>query len=1660
MNQNNFFVSELLELKPIRSIAGKIPSPLARYLMTFCNASTPGDARKAIEDFFKVSVQLTLLMLISIALHLKAELPKQLRSTIRDKWLLGNHDLTEGERLYLIKEILREMKPILDTSPIGQAIVRVYSDQSYDDLDSLIIFKTRESHLQSGSEAWSRKIIADNLPSFQSLISRWNALSQIELLLVKDSVGWVLIGPDRPERRGPGDASAGLLLHDTVSSELVPLNPLISAKDDFSIEVFCGANGRKPTASRFASLGHEATISDGPVNVLELVGTLLPREEPPPLFGMERTFQLITTIFKDWTNGRAKSSLLFVTGEEGTGKTSLILRTFDSVLVKPIQIPISGATGQGELKVFCLEILAGLFGIDSDFDARIIQQLRSFGESCGALRGAETLSSFLAEHTDVQARATAHLRFTDTTESQKLQWSDNRRLDEQTKHGYDALVTRVYLALFSILRAWTLLHERKIVIWLQDAQLFERQPDIAINTFLTLHEKQQSTEVLVIAEFRAERTRDSRRIRERYMTSTSQSIETQELDMAAVRELIAWRLGIQAQLLPIQVSEEIYKTSGGNPKWILDVFRSLEDRGAIKKGSSPTELALVLPKLFSTAVPGELKDITKSRVLDLSWTSVELDVLSVLSLSSSRTIPVAYVAKVLGDESQQTIRLFEEIELLSDDDSHESWHVTFEHLAARQACMEICEGRRKSDLDLLTEKALAVLANESESLKSDDTNRLLNLIARLAELTENPEALALTVAGSVPSASKKDLQTWSSITKRTVSPSAFLAAVRDYIALKLDELEEREPKGEHYQRLIQSRKQLDGLNDKRRSALVAGLFGSSLGTLNRLFPGRRRETVSALTGFLEQIAKRDNSAISAEELLGLFCKRFWEQANEKAAYEDLKDLWYLIESQLTGLILPSILRLLFVALSAVFSPKLMERDDFFPKDKLTDLFELIGLATDELQLIDVAMVTTERLHFVKFVIRAYLRLWAWSCDPDQLKAQKEKLFSLLDNLEGKMPQDAMGVRCMLAARIAASYIDSGEREAEPFQQFLEELCRWKPVRLFVDASILVNRYQRGIQLDGLANMMIATMGSQPEVTLLELTEFQLVLNGINVIDTEEALGIGRHLFWNWIEDHLREEEGIEDVLKLIEESSPLLRLDAKDQLERLSKLKKWKKDDAALINIYKSEVERSSDDASVRSDWQKRFDSARDEYFATSSSPSSSNQYRLVEASFRCMADELLSIKKADPGDADRLHQFLKILDHWVPQEDRGLNQVWNYWGMRWHTLMLLQKKEVSIRECREMLEISGTDGRRLFIPELAEMLGPTSSANDEVESLPIATGFSQMNTNANFVLSDEFTAIIDEWMNFPKPSYTCGQLVLNAASFAQGHVADEWLERAETVADRLSKVGNNVGACALYEELVVAYYLRHNAEKSEEMTRRALLYVGRRSPRASASEVLSIRNNGNYVQLGLALRENLVIESLFAKLQAVHEENILQPNPSALYPYNYAIALAYSGQLSEAFLLIKEIFSQDLYAYDLRKNQTRCVFVFTPSRPIGVQPEVENVHIETAYMISACQILTTLNRLSEASMWTAALIKRLKTEQEKIRDKRVWDHVLSIFLQLKAEPDHWLAGKIRKEAPGLVFSMDSASGLEELVAPKKNNPCPCGSQRMYRDCCSKMLRQ
>lgn len=1200
MSQEQFFIEKLVEIKPILSTAAKIPTPLGRILTGFCNASTPGDARKGIEDFFKISTQLTLLILISVIRQSGAELPRNLQKTIRDKWLQGSHDLTEGERLFFIKEILQEMHSTLSASKIGSTFVETYSDQSYDDLDTLLKFKIAESHKHSGDEEWSKRVVEESLPSFKSLVARWDRLAHLEFLLVRDSVGWVLSGPDKAVRCVPGEISPGLYLRETHSGERVSMQPFVLADGDFSLQVFCGANGRKPTAARFASLGPEAIVTEGTMDALEALGALLPKEEMSPLFGMERNLQKISTVLKDWSHGKSKPALLFVTGEEGTGKTSLIDRALSALQPQPRFIRVSGGSNQGDLKLFCLEILAGLFGLDPDYDVRIIEQLNKLGRETGGSRAAQILSGFLTEHTDIQGRASAQVHTATAKEVQEKKWSDNRMLEEITEHGHDLQANKIYQALFSVIRAWASQHGRKVIIWMQDAQLYERQPDLAVDVFLNLQERQANADVLVVAEFRAERTRDAKRIRERYITSSCSNIETQELDKKGVGQLIACWLEIQPNLLSEQVGEDIYKSSGGNPKWVLDVLRILEDRGEIRKKQSPTELSLILPKLFRAVIPRELKDIAKSRVLDLNLTKTELDVLSVLSLCPSRTIPVSFVAKILGVECQQSIRRFEKVGLLTDDDAHEEWSVTFEHLAERQACKEIIEGRDETELNDLAERSLAALKNESTQVKNKDFSRLFSLIRDLAKLTKNPEALGLTVAELLQDADINDLRTWFQILKKTVSPSSFLAAVRDYAALRLAELEAQDVGSDIYERLISTSNHFLEQNDPVKTRLFVELMASIFASLTRMFSSRRDATTLAMLNFVEQLTRHSVPHISQERLIGSFSTTFWENVGAKASSVEKNELWSSINSRLDSIDLSPLFRFIFVAVGKIYLNLSGSRQfgEFYPSLKLGDAIAMIDSSLDELSAATPGQVSQDRIPMVIKLIISDLMRWVLFTDQEALGTHKDELYSLLNRLEVHGDKrNVDNVRCKLSSRIADSLANSVELEKTiGYWQFLEELKKWPLARLVALASSLVHRHEQGLSIDAIATPFIELLDIEPNFNDLPTEGLKSISMALNVIGTETAFSKGRMLLKQCIENGVKEEEDLDDILTLISDQASVLQMDAKEQFDNLSKLKKWKKEESTLIKLYRSEADRLSDESGSKDKWQKHFDAAKVEF--------------------------------------------------------------------------------------------------------------------------------------------------------------------------------------------------------------------------------------------------------------------------------------------------------------------------------------------------------------------------------------------------------------------------------------------------------------------------------
>jgi hypothetical protein len=1650
MNDKGFYVSEYVEDTEIRRSLGTFPSPLAFYLERFCNAVTPNDARSAVDDFFKISLQIITLILISVLKRRNRNLPAKTEKYFKSR-TFGGRDLTEGMRLEVIADVIDDSTRWTEISEMERSLLRALSGIESYSFEKLLDYKIETSHHGSGDDQNLVDGLRNIIPSFLGLWGAWESMSNLTLSSVVHAAGRQHIGISASARCSPVSNVDGLYLIDKNSKDLICLSPFIIIDEELNILVFIHANGRKEQdSSTYKCIGAKTSKVLMGSEVLRAFETLMSHEVPVPLFGMDKNLKKLKANFKDWESDKTDTPLIFVTGEEGTGKSSLVSRASAGLDLKIIKM--SGASGPGELSAFCFEFLAQLLDQDQDNDLMTIRRLHNFGTETGAIRSTEILGKFLTGRSDFEEKYSDQTGIYDRTTSKGLGGENSNSL-EIFEDVNENRVNRIFQALLVIVKAWTSSKNRKVILWIQDAQLYETQPQVSLHVLLSLQKKQKNTGFLILAEFRSERSLDARRIAEQFEILSAINFKTEQLSKNDILNLVAWKLKPPEGNLHVQVGIEISKSSGGNPKWILDALQALIDSEEIRIGQSATEISLLLPRLIRKVVPGELKSIAKRRLSSRRLSSMDLNVLIVLTLCQSQSIPAQFLSKILGEQCADSIIKLEEGGFIKDDNTVDEWTLSFDHLATLQACREFISLLESSELEELTDKCLLALNNTDRTSEKDDIRQLSALVKQLAEITKRPEALAQTIPSAIPNATLEQLNAWSQILKKVFNPSSFLALVRLSISLKISCLTNSQPSAESLGNTISILRHCDipiGSSRAQDYILLKSLCFSMVAERQIL---GSKELVAEVIQFMHSLDNLCHTHVIPSQHQISFANVLWHELGTSCKYSKFSELLAEFSIALDQNKFSDSLRELLIA-KARISEILNFRENKSLVNNEDELNKVLKLISRVLSNVEASPslgvsneVTAEFFELVRFDLSIIIQL----ADDRELLRQSENILSVLDRLESYCnPQKIDEVRRVLSWSVASHLTTIEDAEVgNDLTSFIASLKSSKWSRIVAFSAMIIDKHTHGVSNPSLVSSFLSEIGDGVDATIANRRDMRLLLKACNAVGLHQSKDLCVKLVDEWIAIRVTQDKGLSDVLTLIEDDLAFADIDTKVAIEKLLVLRSWKSDEKKLIELANLDISAIDGEQS----WIKMFDSIHD-FYATSSAEQSGSLRNAIMGKSISKLLQLIFVRLNEHSKdiPSRYKSFIDILNIAFSTKSRGIDRLKSYWRSRWYAMIQIGRQVGAVSECNELIGRFSPNHREKLVPELLRLIGP-SVDRDRIRD-------SDDSSVEDYTLTDQVVSLLREWSTLDPSSSDCAHMLVRAASFIRGSESNELLSLARQIGDRLVSEYEFDSASYIFEDLIFGFYREHDSKNAIESIKLEKFCKQRTLPRGSGVDEINLRNKGNYVQLGLALHSGVISSALLEDMRQCHDLVVDDVMNRGTCSYNYAIALAYTGEFDSSYAILRNLLSLEKHLSKARKTEFRWGFLFIGGDRLNSRTtfEFEFLDLTISILLSMTHLLISKSRLDEASMWLWAAQGRYKSQLRKLKHCPSRNVLAMAFLELKYSLPDWLT-----EGSSL-FNLSALSDgnnqpKNALSATNKLDNCPCGSGNIFRECCADLLR-
>lgn len=1654
-----FFLQDHVDVDKVAKSVSVVYNPFAKLISRLLNAETPVDALKTIEDIFKIGLQLNTLMALLVAYESKIELPRALSETIKNKWLSGKHDLTEGERVALLKVFSSSPSAKHVTSRIGSTILS-FMTPPYDDVDSLLSFKKDASHAPSGDIEWCLNKLREIWPQITSFIQRLERLSEVQFVTVNGVEATSLLGL-APRRLSAGTLTNGTyLIKDDEGLQLGPLILPCFASREPTIRLFSGMFDRRAGIAMFRSLGDapEESYDDGEAQIflrkLNATGG-----ENDKLFGLEKAMKQSSEHLKNWaSNLEAGAPPLIVIGEEGTGKTSLITRTIQSLpninllLVKVFGYECYG----GRPSTLFLSVLAQLFGIDRGYDLKVIEKLRSESIRLGGIGAANRIANWLSSLSEAEF-SVVHPQHEDISRRSK-RWGADSRHEQLLNQPTQSSIATLYADLATFIRLYAEDQSTAVLLWLQDAQLLEAQPEINIEVVFDVLGTTKVPRVLLVGEFRAERTRDIDRLKSAYGFCRPRLIETKDLSEHEIHGLIAERLNLPASELSTVISSEIYKKAGGNPKAILDLLQLLETSGRERDCSDDTTYILLkLPEVVAQLKVTEVKEVNKARISLLNLSPDEYDALTIACLCPTQECPAHLFQLVLGENCRGAVSRLEESGLVITSEDLEEWKFRFEHLAARDAAADVCLSRDEDELRSLNIKVVEAWHKAIADENSRFGTELREICTRLSEAAKDAEGLAPTIVMptiSAKSESLSKLKKWAFILKRNyTTPSPMLSMVHKFLLLRIKELEEPIGFSEaDYLKVATLYKcfKFDGMPDLVRRAVVP-LCADSFG---RAFLAREEDFSLIASEFAQFLSAIGNAHPE---------NKYWvsEVANVAVfrAYKHLgnqDDVSAVLLRAMAGSF--SVLKA-HPAIALIY----LAWSWYVMKDSQARILNAAIETDDVVQLIEViqrecaqsgSLLSEKGKSFYERIandVSSVLIQRAISSDKKEVVRASELLAKLHVDGPNAFPLDLKEI-----------YLVHLQRELETCQEGNEVISALAKYRSYLppaneDAemayfSVAINScYYHGFPHDIFHGEFFrlvenATFNS----SVIDSHDITYIARAISILANDAATRTFDECLKKWILNSVKNDRTLPKVLLALQKVASVLDWKTSALYEFLKTAKLWKKDENLLIDLYSDWALRADSRYEELPFSKDRFDKARREFIKVHQSPDSPLRRYILNISYLLMKEEILCLSNVHNGDDKRrLSEFREILEYRAARNGKLIPANIDYWKTRWKLMEIAGETAKALSECRGMLraEVSSM-ARAALVPELVQMLLPG------LKEMRIGEDGGEVNAHirANF---EEIQTNLNAWREIDPYSAECGEAMVRLARHLSSTDARSMLIDSEKIAEKLVSMEKLGEAVELYDLLVDGYYRLGLASEAGRVANLVLELNNRIVPRPSPNDFFDARNNFAYTYLSESIRHGHSVSPVIETFSAL-ENDAQGSRLLPLITYNLSVAWYLADNAKQALQRIEWVLSE---GRKLTKDSDELGWLLVVVPPGGSSnvTEIRSTRLTLAAILSGAAIFARQGENDRARMWLAAFFASLKSTPV-LKDRKVWEVSFNLAQVLKSQVPHWAIARAMKIAPELEVVLKNNSEFE-VITLEKHQRCLCGSQKAYKDCCMALLR-
>jgi hypothetical protein len=1361
------------------------------------------------------------------------------------------------------------------------------------------------------------------------------------------------------------------------------------------------------------------------------------------LVGMSKQQKILEDTISSWIKGNSIKPIVIL-GEEGTGKTALIGKVLNLQQPRPKVINISGSSYELDPDRFYIYVLAQLFSIDFNYDGKIIENLRDFC-SKNSLIFVRNLLNFISQSDQKESLIRSPIagipKKTSDFDSAEINISSEFKVSGKSEF---------YLELWRVLDVFSTVESTKIIVWIEDAQRYENVNSTGLNLLMRVA-SEKNNHILLIAEFRAEHTRDINRIKERYCAYCSNPIISSDLRPEEINQLIAVFLDKPSAEIPRAFSKHIYSNTGGNPKITIDFLKYLEECGILKRHSDIE--SLLSPRIFDIKIPSELKTIYKNRMDHFDLSKDHLEILSIIACSPDYEVSVSLIALILGESISEQVEWLIDMEILRQCESYDEWKVRFAHLAARDACLEILQTQDKDFRESLKSKVLVVL---SEKTTKDKVFQALDVICReLCCIAGDGIHLAEKIVRPVLNARTEDipkLEKYSSVLIKVISNENYCVLfVRSYLRIKIKELKSLSRlDNEEYFHFAKQFWEISstGFEDKFRffCIIIAQCMAKSITDDQQ----RINQVAEFFSKFRYLINTQDISKEIIEQTLSSVARSFWR--NVPKEFTKITILYQKIRRSDIDFKVDDYAKISSNAQARYIHLKAL-KNEMHNQAELDEDFSLVKRllscylndSYDHNNLID---HQKDLILFSELLIKTHI--WQVSDnyqsfeDVEKILKQVESFCvefqnTAFDDLEDLLVQ----AHVVFARAIKNNTIKSIETIKN-----CERIVSSKWLIYLVSERILI-AYRAGISFNGEDfNFLKNLLFNEKTWSKYNTEKINIIMDAISILNLDSKDLINQILL-NWIDGFLNDPDMLLDVVRYLEYFSINFNLDTRQVFSLIRKKPIWSKVDQIAISVFEKRCENNLEDQKYKSNNHKkpikeirnRFDTPLKIYHDLDIFDKDIR--KIIGFIVMDMINAILAFPKIkEKDDVNRIQAIRNVIENITIEKDIKRNT--SYWNARWKLQVKYGDSKSALSECEKIISeinINNSDRKlRIFLLANAARL-----------ATPYLYGFEEFSgqfDRNNISISINY---LRQWLELEPESEACTRYLLNICQHCSEDEKRWIVDKVSYIADFIEKQGNIKDARWLYYNLVFEFH-RLKDRASEVLSAEKAYKLACRELHTTLGDKSRFESNLLYVNLISALENNDKIEDLILNFEPINEK-VKGSDLQALVSYNFAIMYLLTGNFEEGIFILYKLPKEQHCKSELREN-VAWLIIFINDTNTRNYIEVPNIWLGTAMKLSGGLAYKSLGETDIAKMWISASLENLQSQELSSELAQI---LIYSAEQVKIKIPDYLVNTCHKNFHNLEVRAKQLLQNPDYILDK-NSLCPCKSGRRYKDCCRSLF--